>query len=392
MVVSGKTTYDAFGRADSIWYPITEGPNTDSIFNPGIDAQPPTVTVYDVLDRALTATAPDQTETSMSYGFGTDKFGATRFTVAQTDALGKVTQQFKDARGLQTTVIDALNGYTAFVYSPLGELLSSTDPEDNQTTNQYDGLGRKVQTVHPDAGTSQFVYDNANNLLSMQTQNLINQSRQINYVYSHNKLTEIHYPQNPEMDVYYQYGNDTAGNNAGRIIKQQDASGVQTFYYGKLGELIENIHTFVMPGGETYTFAMNWTYDSWNRLRNITYPDGEVVNYSYNKGGQLFAMHGNKTSRTYDYIHRILYDKYGNRLNILYGNNAWARYSYNPVTLRLNNMRSYNSQNEIMQDIDYTYDNVSNITRIRKHGSGNGQRIGWRFPVQLSIRRLIPSR
>ena len=27
----------------------------------------------------------------------------------------------------------------------------------------------------------------------------------------------------------------------------QDASGVQSFKYGKMGELIENIHTFVMP-------------------------------------------------------------------------------------------------------------------------------------------------
>ncbi len=48
----------------------------------------------------------------------------------------------------------------------------------------------------------------------------------------------------------------------------------------KLSELIGNIHTFVVPGGETYSFAMNWTYDSWNRLQNITYPDGEVVSYT----------------------------------------------------------------------------------------------------------------
>lgn len=83
-----------------------------------------------------------------------------------------------------------------------------------------------------------------------------------------------------KKSYHYQYGDHHAGNNAGRIIKQQDASGVQTFKYGKLGELIGNIHTFVVPGGETYSFAMNWTYDSWNRLQNITYPDGEVVSYT----------------------------------------------------------------------------------------------------------------
>jgi hypothetical protein len=56
-----------------------------------------------------------------------------------------------------------------------------------------------------------------------------------------------------------------AGNQAGRITRMQDASGVQEFSYGKLGEVIENVRTFVLPGAsETYTFKMEWEYDSWN--------------------------------------------------------------------------------------------------------------------------------
>ncbi len=99
-------------------------------------------------------------------------------------------------------------------------------------------------------------------------------------------------------------------------INELNTSGVQTFEYGKLGELIENIHTFVVPGGETYTFAMNWTYDSWNRIQEMTYPDGEVVSYSYNKGGQLFSVEGTKTTRTYKYLNSVTYDKYGNRYKV----------------------------------------------------------------------------
>ena len=45
-------------------------------------------------------------------------------------------------------------------------------------------------------------------------------------------------------------------------------------------------------------------------------------------------------------------------------NNTYANYTYNPLTLQLSNLTSYNSQNIEMQNIDYTYDNVDNITQI----------------------------
>jgi RHS repeat-associated protein len=98
------------------------------------------------------------------------------------------------------------------------------------------------------------------------------------------------------MDVYYEYGDPTAGNQAGRITRMQDASGVQEFSYGKLGEVIENVRTFVLPGAsETYTFKMEWEYDSWNRIKQMTYPDGEVVSYGYDAASNIVAI-GNSAS------------------------------------------------------------------------------------------------
>ena len=56
----------------------------------------------------------------------------------------------------------------------------------------------------------------------------------------------------------------------------------------KLGELTENIRTFALPfESRTYTFKMQYEYDSWNRIQEMTYPDGEVVHYDYNRGGML---------------------------------------------------------------------------------------------------------
>ncbi len=70
------------------------------------------------------------------------------------------------------------------------------------------------------------------------------------------------------------------------IKTDKDASGWQRFFYGKLGEVTKNIRTFALPyETKTYTFAMEYEYDSWNRMRSMTYPDGEVVSYGYNRGG-----------------------------------------------------------------------------------------------------------
>ena len=48
----------------------------------------------------------------------------------------------------------------------------------------------------------------------------------------------------------------------------------------KLGEFTGNIRTFALPNeNRTYTFMMQYQYDSYNRIQTITYPDGETVSY-----------------------------------------------------------------------------------------------------------------
>jgi hypothetical protein len=77
------------------------------------------------------------------------------------------------------------------------------------------------------------------------------------------------------------------------IILYEDPSGWQKFSYSKLGELTVNIRTFALPfENRTYTFKMQYEYDSWNRIQLMTYPDGEVVHYDYNLGGMLEKVYG----------------------------------------------------------------------------------------------------
>lgn len=156
---------------------------------------------------------------------------------------------------------------------------------------------------------------------------------------------------------------------AGRILRQEDASGWQIFSYGPLGEVTENIRTFALPNeSRPYTFKMQYSYDSHNRIQTITYPDGEVVSYGYDRGGMLKNMQGDKNGNRYPYIDDIAYNKFGLKEAVWYGNGTKTFYKYDMLQ-RLDTLRSYDIGGNLMQDIAYTYDVVGNITDIENYAS-----------------------
>ena len=133
----------------------------------------------------------------------------------------------------------------------------------------------------------------------------------------------------------------------------------------KLGELTENIRTFALPfENQTYTFKMQYEYDSWNRIQRMTYPDGEVVTYGYNLGGMLKSVSGNKNGVPFRYIDSIRYNKFEQKDTVWYGNGTWVAYAYDSL-LRLLHLRSYEGHDSLMQDIAYTYDAAGNIQGIQ---------------------------
>lgn len=385
VVVSGKVSYDSYARADSISQPSTQAYSASNIINYTASTPlNPTRTIYDILDRSTNQYYPDNTSIEYKYSFGNDNFGLTCFKTEIIDPNTISTFSFADARGLHTSITAPLTTITSFEYSALGELVKSTDPENNETTYQYDKLGRLLNRKHPDANQTSYTYDLVGNVLTVQTENLSSASQSIQYVYSDNRLSEINYPQNAEMDVFYEY--DTLGNDdaCGRLIKQQDASGIQDFKYDIMGNLIQNKHTFVVPDGDAYTFETTWEYDSWNRTNKIFYPDGESVNYRYDKGGKLIYMSGAKGSQTFVYIDSVFYDKYGMRESIYYGNGTHSQYKYDVNNLRMTNLKTYENGGSLMQDIDYSYGDAGNITKLVNSASYVSGNIGGKYSYNYS--------
>ncbi len=366
-IVSGKVEYDCFGRIKNQYHPSVDTTSREH-YNPYFVSGTETSFEYDMLDRKTRIILPTHDTTLMEYGFGS-MGGTTYFRTTTTDALHNVFTSLTGTLGQTVSQMAPGNTETTFIYDAIGQLKQSTDPDNISTFYDYDLFGQMVHRNHPDAGDDNYCYDQAGNLIA-HTNSL---GDSVIYKYHFNQLREIIYPRYPANNVHYQYGSlnvaNLAINAVGRVVYQEDASGWQKFSYGKLGEVTKNMRTFALPCDETpYTFVMEYEYDSWNRIQKMTYPDGEVVSYQYDKGGMLKSVTGTKNGVSYKYIDSIKYNKFELKDAVYYGNGTHAHYTYDTLQ-RLSHVVSYTSPfspggTEMMQDLYYTYDSVSNITDV----------------------------
>ena len=367
MQVSGRTVYDALGRTVGQCDPTSEPLGTDIVINTATTPLRST-TAYDILDRevcrAVVHNSAPVAQTT-AYSYITAIGGGAQLLTTVTDPLGRVTKTVSDAYGRILAVTDAEGGSTEFVHDAMGQLLASSDPEGFTTTYSYDLLGRPLWRSHPDAGTTTTAYDPAGNVVS-QTNNA---GETVTFSYDYMRLVGRHYPRLTQNDVIYRY------NTAGQVSEIQDGSGIQTFSYDAMGNVSENVRTFAIPySTTTYTFTMNYEYDSWGRMLTMTYPDGEEVSYDYDLGGSLLAMSGSKGGVNYDYVTGVYYDLFGNRTSIWYDNHTRSEYVYDDLQ-RLENLRTYamvGGAESAIQDIDYTFDNTGNITNVIQNASAAG--------------------
>ncbi|WP_291151923.1 RHS repeat-associated core domain-containing protein [Flavobacterium sp. UBA7680] len=394
MSISGKVRFDDFGRAIAQFHPYYEEKNCGVNYMVNeYESQYNSNTVYDELDRPTLTTDPDGNSSTMQYTIETDVDNTialkTKTIVDQNGTQNIVTETFKDVFGkvISTKNEGATDLWTRFEYNAIGELLSYTDAENMVTKYKYDLLGRKMFVVNPDNGTTKFEYDSASNLVKLQTANLANDNtlnpdeRYIKYHYDFNRLEKIFYPNTPLGDnisnVSYKYGG--VGNETGRLVYQEDATGIQEFEYGNMGEVIHNRRVVVGPNIPTLVYNTYFNYDSWNRLQDMKYPDGEKIAYNYDLGGNLFRMTGVVDSAPYNYIERIDYDYYEQRQYLLYGNQTETFYNYLPSLRRLNvlNVKMSNGQDLFLNE--YEYDKVGNVISLKNNANPASNGMGGNY-------------
>lgn len=368
MIVSGRNVYDAFGRVAKAFYPTTEGTGSKSTFSKSFDNVSPTVTVYDVLDRATSVILPDNSTTTTAY---TVDNGSHALVTTVTDALHNVQATHTNGSGktLKTIQKSGPDGEitTSFEYDGIQRLVRVTDTEGNVTTSVYDMGDRRTEVSHPASGITSFTYDPLGNVLTKQTANMAEEGKMITYTYDYHRLTGISYPDHPENNVKYYYGGRNASHNRiGRLMMREDGTGAIEYFYGKMGEVTKTRRTLIVPNQAIATYVTQWTYDSHNRLLEMIYPDEEKVTYSYNLGGLLEKVRGEK-SYGYDYITKLGYDKFEQRSYLKYCNGAETFYTYDDRR-RLSNL-AVNSGNKTIMDNDYTFDAVSNVLSVANNAS-----------------------
>ena len=372
MIVSGRVTFDHVGRTIAAHYPVTEPKGiNNNVFNPSYDAIQPTKTAYDVIDRVLATTIPDNTTTAHQYTLAADRSGLKRLKTRTTDAESNVKETYRDIRD-QIRSIREFNGsqqiWTEYAYDPIQQLTAVKDDKGNLTKVTYDLLGRRTVIDNPDAGKTSMVYDPASNLTKKVTANLAQSSKAILYDYEFNRLASITYPLFPENDVTYEYGPSGAvgqgGNVVGRITKVTDESGSETRKYGRLGEIVEETKTIASDTkGKSENSPEVWTtsyeYDTWGRLQRMAYPDGELLTYNYDSGGLPRRVVGNKQGIESAYVQKLEYDKFEQRVYLQAGNGVETEFDYDPLDRRLQRLQAGN-----FQDLNYTYDDVGNILEL----------------------------
>jgi RHS repeat-associated protein len=185
-----------------------------------------------------------------------------QFTAYTYDVLGRL-------KTVAQMVDETTDAVTTYGYDAHGNLSSVIDAENQETTYEYDDLGRLVSTTSPDTGQTIYAYDEAGNLISKKDANGIT----VTYQYDDlNRLTHANF-QDPNQNVIYSY--DQGTNGLGHLTGFTDPSGSTTYGYDARGRLTQK--TSVISG---QSYPLSRTYTLGSRVTQLEYPTGRTVDFT----------------------------------------------------------------------------------------------------------------
>jgi len=406
VVVSGATFIDALGRTVAEYNP-TRSTKQFGVYEdaaPASIADPHTTTEYDLWDLPNVITEPGDRVTTIAYGYeAVDGSSPVVYTTTETGPSGRATVTYTDMRDVVRAIDDvpvgAARQRTVYRRDGMGQLLNVTDPNGNQTTHTYDKLGRRLSTSTPDGGLVQFGYDADGQQISQITPNLRTRNEKIEYRYELHRLTAIDYP-GTDLDVTYTYGKMKApGNGAGRAVRVEDGSRIQSSVFDAAGNVTRQdttmkLHNWTPSADQSkFTWTTNWVFDGLGRLESMVYPDTERLTYGYDAGGQVNSIAGSEDGYKmvvtgtdaygkpiytqvpwtweYKYLNDRQYDPFLRRVFDVAGNAVTTELSFDTNTQWLNRQLTISPNRDVksngaayqeIQDLNYTYNLAGNPT------------------------------
>ncbi|MEM6342685.1 MAG: RHS repeat-associated core domain-containing protein [Bacteroidota bacterium] len=334
---SQHTIYDQLGRVSQQSLPYWDGPVN------GVAPSNWITTTYDALDRPKTIT--DVTGT-INYFYNTWST-----TVNDKNSVNKTLSYNGQGNLIQVIEYNAGAQYaTSYTYNPNGNLIQLIDAENNVRTFGYDLLGRRLTATDGGTGTHTYTYDNNGNVLTWTTP----ANDTITYTYDDldRILTEI----SGADTVTYTYDQ---GPNALGQLTSTTSQGITTAYtFDGMGYLSSEARTV---NGTTYTTT--YTNDRHSRATDISYPDGNVITYTYYNENLINTITLNGTtalvSQTLYMPNRQVTGQYLPTVGLI-------TYTYDSNQL----YRLTNKTTPGIQDISYTYDNNGNVLTINDQSTG----------------------
>ena len=372
--------YDARGLQEKVtvaqYWTVPGGTFRDGHWN---GTYPGVTTTYDTLGRTLRVTQPDGTWTEHHYGVASnrlydDVLDANRHrSQVRYDSLGRLAMVYEMSGNCSDSYWDyscsgeyttpwAVYALTTYSYDRLDHLTSVTDAVgySNVTTMDYDLLGLKISMHDPDMGNWAYEYDALGNL-----ENQTDAKGQI-ITFTHdalNRLTVKEYPSGSK--VYYQYDNvkddAPAKKSWGRLrltyVGSESANG-HLYEYDARGRVVKEQVKI-----DSVTYDTGYTYDAADRVRTMTYPDGEVVNTTYNTAGLPATLTGAAA-----YVDGATYNALGQPTLVTYGGaglDVQTQYTYYSDDQRLQRLQ-VGIPTWVGRDLslEYTYDPVGNVLTL----------------------------
>jgi RHS repeat-associated protein len=403
--VSGLRVFDARGRVLAQHQPFFDSATPLTSMAPAPQRNP-TVYSYDGLGRTRFVTLPDgnfritqhfivQPNDPIDGGVP----GATAPLAAKmtSDERGRVRRTYADGTGSVVAAKDVhvTSGgstevmITRYEYDRFGRITKVKDPTGNDAAvARYDSLGRMFSMWMPDAGATTYRYDLAGRLAEKRLPGPPFTPPTIRYTYDRDRLTAVDYP-DTTADVGYTYGvvgdtGDVTANRLGRIKTVTMEAGTELRSYDVFGNISQTVTTLQpveAPGQPSPAVTMLFNYDWLGRMRTMTFPRvvltsgtvptgaGEVITYTYDKGGMLDRITGKPTSTspTENYVNDIGYDEFGARTRLVSGNTITNNYGYHPQRRFLTSVNATaNPSSGALQfhALTYQHDAVGNITKV----------------------------
>ena len=202
--------------------------------------------------------------------------------VTSTTPNGNATTAAFDALNRVVTTVAPDAGKTTLGYDRQDNVVSNTDPVTVATKFTYDGFGDAIQEVSPDRGTSTYVYNAAGQL----TKSTDGRAQAVTYTLDilGRVLTKVPTGLTAQTVTYtWDTGGLTGSYGIGRLARMVDGSGTTLFGYDPRGNLTARQQTI----GTTTTAQVQYAYDLNNRITQITYPSGRIVQYGYDTKGRV---------------------------------------------------------------------------------------------------------